>query len=102
MRPKSKLLELSMTDRLVSSSRRTLLKNSAVAGAYLIGPRAFANASRNSFIDVGDGAFGGWTALQLLKIGAKVTLIDAWGPGNARAHSGGGSRNISGSSRSGR
>ena len=102
MRPKSKLLELSMTDRLVSSSRRTFLKNSAVAGAYLIGPRAFANASRNSFIVVGAGAFGGWTALQLLKKGAKVTLLDAWGPGNSRASSGGETRIIRATYGSGR
>lgn len=38
---------------------------------------------------VGAGAFGGWTALHLLRRGARVTLLDAWGPGNARASSGG-------------
>jgi glycine/D-amino acid oxidase-like deaminating enzyme len=37
---------------------------------------------------VGAGAFGGWTALWLLRKGFKVTLIDAWGPGNARSSSG--------------
>src|SRR5436190_442293 len=37
---------------------------------------------------VGAGAFGGWTALFLLRAGARVTLIDAWGPGNSRASSG--------------
>jgi len=41
---------------------------------------------------VGAGAFGGWTALYLLRGGAKVTLIDAWGPGNSRASSGGETR----------
>jgi glycine/D-amino acid oxidase-like deaminating enzyme len=41
---------------------------------------------------VGAGAFGGWTALQLLERGAKVTLLDAWGPGNSRASSGGETR----------
>jgi len=45
---------------------------------------------------VGAGAFGGWTALQLLRSGAKVTLIDAWGPGNLRASSGGETRIIRG------
>ncbi len=39
-------------------------------------------------IIVGAGAFGGWTALQLLRAGADVTLIDAWGPGNSRSSSG--------------
>ncbi len=37
---------------------------------------------------IGAGAFGGWTALHLLERGARVTLIDAWGPGNSRASSG--------------
>jgi glycine/D-amino acid oxidase-like deaminating enzyme len=37
---------------------------------------------------VGAGAFGGWTALHLLRRGVKVTLIDAWGAGNSRSSSG--------------
>jgi glycine/D-amino acid oxidase-like deaminating enzyme len=41
---------------------------------------------------VGAGAFGGWTALQLLERGARITLLDAWGPGNSRASSGGETR----------
>src|SRR5580704_15091205 len=41
---------------------------------------------------VGAGAFGGWTALHLLERGAHVTLLDAWGPGNSRASSGGETR----------
>jgi glycine/D-amino acid oxidase-like deaminating enzyme len=43
---------------------------------------------------VGAGAFGGWTALSLLRRGARVTLLDAWGPGNSRASSGGETRVI--------
>jgi glycine/D-amino acid oxidase-like deaminating enzyme len=43
---------------------------------------------------VGAGAFGGWTALHLRRAGADVTLIDAWGPGNSRASSGGDTRVI--------
>jgi FAD dependent oxidoreductase len=53
-------------------------------------------------IVVGAGAFGGWTALQLLKRGAKVTLLDAWGPGNSRASSGGETRVIRATYGSGR
>jgi len=45
---------------------------------------------------IGAGAFGGWTALYLLRSGAQVTLLDVWGPGNSRASSGGGTRVIRG------
>jgi sarcosine oxidase len=41
---------------------------------------------------IGAGAFGGWTALHLLERGARVTLLEAWGPGNSRASSGGETR----------
>jgi glycine/D-amino acid oxidase-like deaminating enzyme len=37
---------------------------------------------------IGAGAFGGWSALHLLRCGYKVTLIDAWGAGNSRSSSG--------------
>jgi len=45
---------------------------------------------------IGAGAFGGWTALYLLRGGAQVTLLDSWGPGNSRASSGGETRVIRG------
>jgi glycine/D-amino acid oxidase-like deaminating enzyme len=45
---------------------------------------------------IGAGAFGGWTALYLLRRGARLTLVDAWGPGNSRASSGGETRVIRG------
>jgi glycine/D-amino acid oxidase-like deaminating enzyme len=45
---------------------------------------------------IGAGAFGGWTALYLLRRGARVTLLDAWGPGNSRSSSGGETRIIRG------
>jgi glycine/D-amino acid oxidase-like deaminating enzyme len=43
---------------------------------------------------VGAGAFGGWTALALRRRGARVTLVDAWGPGHTRSSSGGETRVI--------
>jgi glycine/D-amino acid oxidase-like deaminating enzyme len=43
---------------------------------------------------IGAGAFGGWTAYYLRKAGARVTLIDAYGPGNSRATSGDETRGV--------
>ncbi len=45
---------------------------------------------------IGAGAFGGWSALFLLRRGANVTLLDAWGPANSRASSSGATRVIRG------
>jgi glycine/D-amino acid oxidase-like deaminating enzyme len=41
-----------------------------------------------SVVVVGAGAFGGWSALYLLRKGFRVTLVDAWGAGNVRSSSG--------------
>ena len=43
---------------------------------------------------IGAGVFGAWTALTLARTGRSVVLLDAYGPGNARASSGGESRLI--------
>ena len=43
---------------------------------------------------IGAGVFGGFTALNLLERGARVSLIEPWGPGHSRASSGGESRVI--------
>src|SRR5580700_9157804 len=43
---------------------------------------------------IGAGVFGAWTAYCLRKSGARVLLLDAYGPANARASSGGESRII--------
>jgi glycine/D-amino acid oxidase-like deaminating enzyme len=53
-----------------------------------------ARAFKDHVVVVGAGAFGGWTALSLLRAGMRVTLIDAWGAGNSRASSGGETRVI--------
>lgn len=42
----------------------------------------------SKIIVIGAGAFGGWCALSLLRKKFNVTLVDAWGPGNARSSSG--------------
>src|SRR6266700_2304360 len=78
-----------------NSSRRSFLKASAVVGAtYIVGSPTFAGSLQPSVIVVGAGAFGGWSALHLVERGARVTLLDAWGPGNSRASSGGETRTI--------
>ena len=43
---------------------------------------------------IGAGVFGAWSAYQLRLAGASVLLLDAYGPGNSRASSGGESRII--------
>src|SRR5437016_3459250 len=76
-------------------SRRSFLKASTALGAACaVGSPSFGASVRPSVIVVGAGAFGGWSALQLAQREAKVTLIDAWGPGNSRASSGGETRTI--------
>jgi len=47
---------------------------------------------KEKIVVVGAGVFGAWTAHHLLAAGHEVTLIDAWGPANSRASSGGESR----------
>ena len=70
--------------------RRSLLKVAALSMST-----SFASPNRKPRIAViGAGAFGGWTALDLLRNGAQVTLLDTWGPGNSRASSGGETRII--------
>jgi len=43
---------------------------------------------------IGAGAWGGWTAYHLRARGARVTLIDQYGPGNSRSTSGDETRGI--------
>src|SRR3974390_3249212 len=82
-------------DSTPNKSRRSFLKASALAGtACIMASPALADSFRTSVIVIGAGAFGGWSALQLLRKGAKVILVDAWGPGNTRASSGGETRVI--------
>ena len=100
---------------MLSFSRRWLLKVCAIVGgaSSLAGWSPFlkfistnmlkqadnqgaATKVKTKIAVIGAGAFGGWTALYLLGRGAKVTLLDAWGPGNSRASSGGETRAIRG------
>ena len=71
-------------------TRRSFLKSSGV----LVATTRFSLRQFQHIVVVGAGVFGGWTALSLLRKGARVTLIDAWGPGHSRASSGGETRVI--------
>jgi sarcosine oxidase len=74
--------------------RRSFLKVAgAQAGMLALSRRASAQPSPELVV-VGAGAFGGWTALSLREMGLAVTLVDAYGPGNARSSSGGETRQI--------
>jgi sarcosine oxidase len=84
-------------------SRRTVLAGiAAAAGASTVkslaaerdqqGGGSAVQAGRRDVIVIGAGVLGAWTAWQLLKLGRKVLLLDAWGPAHARASSGGESR----------
>ena len=53
-----------------------------------------ASAGGRDVVVVGAGVFGTWTAYHLSRAGRKVTLVDAYGPGNSRASSGGETRVI--------
>lgn len=95
-----------MTDSQRESSavdRRTFLKVAGLgAGALAAGAYAApASAARvrpatpsADIVVIGAGAFGGWTALHLQRMGASVTLVDMYGPGNSRATSGGETRGV--------
>src|SRR5436305_7743478 len=82
-----------MTDhsQALGMTRRVFL---AGAGVLPLAARALTATSSMHVAVIGAGAFGGWTALQLRRAGADVTLLDAWGPGNTRASSGGETRVI--------
>src|SRR6516225_326325 len=81
-------------------TRREILKAAgatAVAAPWAMGnARSCGSDSLRHVAVIGAGAFGGWTALHLARRKIKVTLFDAWGPGNSRASSGGESRVIRG------
>ena len=92
--------------------RRDFLKAAgAGAGLLLLGggaaggdPPALGTASRGAavlpgapspeIVVIGAGIWGSFTAYHLRRMGAKVTLVDAYGPGNARSTSGDETRGV--------
>ena len=80
------------TASLPALTRRSLLSG---AGGVALSPAILKAAPPGSAAHVaviGAGVFGAWTAHHLLRAGHRVTLVDAHGPANARASSGGESR----------
>jgi glycine/D-amino acid oxidase-like deaminating enzyme len=76
-------------------TRRELIRGIAgtVATTAALRPRpARAATPDTQVIVVGAGVFGAWTAWHLRRLGRRVLLLDASGPANARAASGGESR----------
>lgn len=70
---------------------------SGLAGRSVAGtqPRTGGRAGHSAdVVVVGAGVFGVWTAYHLCRKGASVILVDAYGPGNSRASSGGETRQI--------
>lgn len=61
---------------------------SSLMADALTGVPTIEAGQRPAVVVVGAGIFGVWTALHLLEQGHKVTLLDAYGPGNSRATSG--------------
>lgn len=84
-------------------NRRDFLHKTGSAGTLAWAGRLFSGAlasrartSKDSFdvAVVGAGVFGSWTAHFLNRAGQRVVLLDAYGPSNDRASSGGESRII--------
>jgi glycine/D-amino acid oxidase-like deaminating enzyme len=73
-------------------TRRSLLVGAGGAAVSPALARTYKPAMKEQVAVIGAGVFGAWTAHHLLKAGHKVTLVDAWGPANSRASSGGESR----------
>jgi len=46
------------------------------------------------FVIIGAGNFGMWTALNLIRLGRTVTVVDSFGAGNSRQTSGGETRGV--------
>lgn len=55
-------------------------------------PAATELPGSSKIVVAGAGVFGSWAALNLLRLGYKVSLFDPWGPGNSLSSSGGETR----------
>ncbi|HEX9728580.1 MAG TPA: FAD-dependent oxidoreductase [Gemmatimonadales bacterium] len=84
----------------MSVDRRDFLKAAAVGAGLGVTSRGPAPArvprrgQASDVVVIGAGAFGMWTALNLLRLGSRVTVIDQYGPANSRQTSGGETRGV--------
>jgi glycine/D-amino acid oxidase-like deaminating enzyme len=77
-------------------NRRKFLRTVAAAhaGAAITTSAAAQPRASADVVVIGAGAFGVWTAYYLRRLGARVRLVDAYGPGNSRATSGDETRGV--------
>ena len=71
-----------------------LLGDAARAEAAPAGSAAVRSGASADIVVIGAGIWGSFTAYHLRKMGANVTLVDAYGPGNARSTSGDETRGV--------
>jgi sarcosine oxidase len=68
-------------------------ENPAVSAAKIMTSTRSASASPEIVV-IGSGVWGSFTALNLQRMGARVTVVDAYGPGNGRSTSGDETRGV--------
>jgi glycine/D-amino acid oxidase-like deaminating enzyme len=71
-----------------------LARGNAVPGLVPMPAPAVHTTATSDVVVIGAGAWGSFTALELRKQGVNVTLVDAYGPGNARSTSGDETRGV--------
>jgi len=77
---------------LVGGTRLAAEENRRVPG--LVRSSVRSTSASADIVVIGAGGWGSFTALNLRRMGAKVTLVDAYGPGNARSTSGDETRGV--------
>ena len=89
--------------RFITTTTAAAVGAGVGAGPRGVGPPRAASRARPAagqgdghpdLVVVGAGTFGLWTALHLQRLGARVTVLDGYGPGNSRQTSGGETRGV--------
>src|SRR5437016_8443306 len=77
-------VKLGLSAALTATGRDTFAGLAPLAADHDTGKTSKSMNSKPHIAVIGAGAFGGWIALYLLRAGARVTLLDGWGPGKSR------------------